>query len=107
MTILINRTFEIVTEESAEDGDCAESGFLSQDEPVTFKELVELLEGGEPSSWPATGCTHDWVTQDQGETREWFESGERESHSIHYSKKNPPHNDRYWRLAFKAAGLCK
>jgi hypothetical protein len=101
--ILINRTFEIVTPESAECGDVAESGFLSQDEPCGFRELVNLLQGGEPSSYPCKGATRDWVTQDQGET----ERGERESHSIHYSRKNHPRAAKYWRKAFIAAGVAK
>lgn len=103
--LLINRWFEVVTEESAEHGEPEESGLLASNEPVTFRELVEMLRDGEPSAWPATGETREWVTKDQGETRAWFERGERESHSLHYSKDNPARKARYWRLAFIAAGL--
>lgn len=105
--ILINRSFEIVTDESAAHGEAAESGLLASNESVGFRELVSLLQDGEPSDWPALGDTGSWVTHDQGETRAYFELGERESRSIHYSRDNPPHNARYWRLAFIAAGLVR
>ena len=104
MTILINRCFEIVTEESAENGEAAESGFLSQDEPCSFRELVELLRGGDPSSWPRAGATSDWVTQDRGQD---YLTGDHETHSIHYSRANHPRTAKYWRKAFIAAGVSK
>jgi hypothetical protein len=105
--ILIHRTFEIVTPESAEHGDAAERGFIVESVPYGFRELVQALKGGEPSAWPARGDVSEWVTFDQGETREWFEHGEREFQSIHYARENAPRAARYWRLAFKAAGLAK
>jgi hypothetical protein len=106
--LLINRAFEIVTPESAEHGDAEARGMLASNEQVTFRELVSMLrEGGEVSSYPATGDVREWVTQDQGETRAWFERGEREYRSIHYSRDNAARKARYWRLAFVAAGLIK
>lgn len=103
MTILVSETFETVTE----DGDAADSGFIYEDEPMTFRELVAWMRGGEPSSYPSCGLPHDWVTQDQGETRAFFERGERESHSIHYSRKNPARKAKYWAKAMRAAGVCR
>lgn len=103
--ILINRSFEIVTEESAECGESADSGMLASNEAVSFRELVSMLRHGAPSAWPAKGGTREWITQDQGETREFFDEGARESHSIHYSRDNPARMARYWRLAFVAAGV--
>ena len=41
--ILISRTYNITTEESAEHGEHAEDGFIVEDEPVTFRELVSLM----------------------------------------------------------------
>jgi hypothetical protein len=102
--ILINRTYEIVTEESAEHGDAAERGFISQDEPYAFRELVDALRNGEPSCYPTQGFTFEWVTVDCGETREFFERGERRTEYIHFSRSNTPHAARYWRLAMIAAG---
>ena len=105
--ILINRFFEIVTEESAEHGKPANSGVLASNEAVTFRELVSLLRDGQASAWPATGDMREWVMQDQGETYAFFAHGARESHSIHYSRDNPATKARYWRLAFIAAGLIR
>ncbi len=105
MTILVDITFEIVTDESAADGECAESGFHSENEPMTFREIVEWMRGGEPSCHPARGETWEWVSQDQGETRAYFEDGERETRSIHFSRKNEPRKAKYWAKAMRAAGL--
>jgi hypothetical protein len=105
--LLINTCFSTVTDESAEHGDVAESGFLGQDEPTSFRDLVALLKHGTPSSWPASGNTCEWVTQDQGETRAYFERGERTEHTFHFSRANPARKAKYWALAFKAAGLIK
>ena len=103
--ILCNVTFSIVTEESAADGDCAECGMFSENIPFTFRELVEWMQGGEASACPASGDCHEWVAQDQGETRVYFERGEREERSIHYSRDNPPHKAKYWGRAMRAARL--
>lgn len=105
--ILVTQCFEIVTHESAEDGAAAESGFIEEDISYSFRELVEALRGGEPSSWPCRGCTHDWVAVDKGETRAYFEKGEREYRSFHFSRKNPDSKAKYWRKAMIAAGLAK
>lgn len=51
LTILVRESYDIVTPESAEDGDAAERGWIDEDgTEYTFRELVELLEGTEPSS---------------------------------------------------------
>jgi hypothetical protein len=105
--ILCNITFEIVTPESAADGDAAERGFISEGQPFTFRELVEWMRGGEPSSWPASGDVSEWVSQSQGETRAYFERGEDETRAIHYSRDNAPRMARYWALAMRAAGLTR
>ena len=105
--ILCNITFEIVTPESAADGEAAERGFISECTPFTFRELVEWMRGGEASSWPARGCTREWVSKSEGETRAYFERGEDETRSIHYACENPPRMARYWRLAMRAAGLTR
>jgi hypothetical protein len=105
--LLITTCFSTVTPESAEHGDVAESGILSQDEPTSFRDLVALLKYGEPSAWPASGDTREWVSQDQGETCAYFERGERTEHTFHFSQANPARKAKYWALAFKAAGLVK
>jgi len=50
-TATIRITYEIVTPESAEDGEAAEQGWEDEDgSEYTFREAVKLLEGKEPSS---------------------------------------------------------
>jgi hypothetical protein len=105
--ILVTTTYEIVTPESAEHGEADTVGVIAEHEPMTFRELVKALRYGESSCYRARGETFEWVTQDQGETHAYFERGEQESRSYHFSRNNPPRKARYWRLAFKAAGLIK
>lgn len=101
--LLVDVSFSIVTEESAERGDAAEHGMHAESVPMTFRELVAQLREGEPSCYPPQGDVREWVTVDQGETRAWFERGEREGRGYHFGKANPARKARYWRLAMLAA----
>lgn len=77
-------TYEIVTEESAEHGDCAERGFVTpgqwkgpEAEAMTLREAVNLI-----------GCTENsgrWFTETDG--RQDYITGACESRSLH-----PPEN---------------
>lgn len=66
----INRTFEIVTEESAADGEAAEVGFLAEGEAIGFRSLVaRVTEGGwlcSQSPLPAddAGFERVWISSD-------------------------------------------
>lgn len=105
--ILVHRCFQEVDEESAEHGDSSDSGFIVENEPYGFRELVDALRThSEPSSYPSTGETHEWFTQECGETRDFIENGTSRQESIHYSRDNSPRAARYWRLACIAAGHC-
>jgi hypothetical protein len=42
--ILVDKTFEIVTHESAEHGEIEDAGFSSVNESMTFRELVDALK---------------------------------------------------------------
>lgn len=101
--ILVNVSYDVVTPESAEQRDFAECGMLSTDTPMTFRELVKVLRNGQVSCWPAYGDTFEWVTHDLGITRR----GGHETQSLHFSRSNPERKARYWRLAFRAAGLLR
>lgn len=103
--ILIDRTFDVITDESAGNGDVAESGFAIQSEPVTFSELVDLMsEHSEASNWPPDGNPREWYT---GDSVQNVRNGSWRSESIHYSRKNPEHMAKYWRKAAIFAGLVK
>jgi hypothetical protein len=97
-----HQTFEVITDESAENGEAEETGFDFQDMPYTFRELVQTLEReyycAEPSD--SHGVPR-WVTK-YGEMD--FRSGDYENKSLH------PANDRarrWWPKALRAAGILK
>jgi len=104
--ILISRTYSEVTPESAEDGEESESGFICEDAAYEFRELVRLLrEHRNPSCYPATGSTREWYST--GYDVADYRTGTEREECVHFSRNNPPHNARYWKLAAKAAGIVK
>lgn len=105
MNILVNKTFDIITPESAVIGDFEESGFEFQNEPFTFRELVELMsEHPQPSQWPNNGGPRVWLSS-YGEQD--FRTGEEKTTSIHFSRENDSRMEKYWTKAMKFAGLLK
>lgn len=105
MPIFLSQTFEIVTPESAEQGDVAESGFDWQDCPHTFRETVDLIESG---GFINPLCSHgapDWLTTEVIQDRAFFERDESRRLSLHPGK--DARSQRYWAKACRAAGLCK
>ena len=82
MTLQFNVTFETVTPESAEHGDTADSGFVSQD--VALREALDDLgfgDGGcEANESPVTDPR--WVTMYQ--TNHDYRTGEIENRSLHF-----------------------
>jgi len=103
--ILLNKSYTIVTPESAADGDFAECGLEFENTPYTFRELVnELQRYSEASCSPAHGETYEWATS-EGDID--YRTGEVTEYSLHYSRNNPARNAKYWRLAMKAVGFIK
>lgn len=103
--ILISRTFEIITPESAEDGESAESGFLVESEPVTFRELVSLMESHpNPSCYPPSGDSSEWLSSYPSQD---FRDCSETTESLHFSRENPPRRAKYWRKAMLAAGIIR
>ena len=101
--ILISRTFEVVTPESAEDGEAAESGFLVEGEAVTFRELISLMrDHPNPSCYPPSGEAYEWLSS-YPET-DYRDASER-TESLHFDRENPPRLTKYWRKAMIAAGI--
>ena len=103
--IKISKTFEVVTEESAQDGEAAERGFVFEERPYTFRELVREMEGfPECSDRPASGRVGEWLTS---YAEQDYRTGAYESESIHFCRSNPPRLAKYWRKAMRAAGIIK
>jgi hypothetical protein len=101
--ILIDKTFEIVTHESAEHGVIEDGGFSSIGERMTFRELVHALkrEFIHASQSPVTRSTRVWFTT---EPEQDYRTGEFRSDSIHFSPSNPPRKVKYWMKAMETAG---
>lgn len=103
--ILISKTYEVVTPESAEDGECADSGFLTECEPVTFRELVRLMEDHPNAScWRPTGDVMEWVSSHPEQD---FTDCSETTTSVHFHRSNPPRAQKYWRMAMRASGILK
>ena len=103
--ILISRTFEIVTPESAESGDVSESGFLAESESVTFRELVSLMESHPvPSNSHPEGSQWEWLSSHPSQD---FRDCSETTESIHFARENPPRRLKYWRKAMRAAGIIR
>jgi hypothetical protein len=101
--ILIDKTFEIVTHESAEHGAIEDGGFSSIGERMTFRELVNALkrEFIHASQSPVTRSTRVWFTT---EPEQDYQTGEYRSDSIHFSPSNPTRKIKYWMKAMETAG---
>lgn len=110
MPVLVSKTFTDVTPESAEHGEAADRGFLWEDTPHTFRELVALMrECSNPSSFPlrrpADVTDSVWFSCEPYTAD--YETGMEREESIHYSRANDPRALKYWQLAAKAAGLIR
>ena len=95
----INRTYEVFTVESAENGEAADNGFLTEGERVTFRELLDMIQGGEASCYPVRYCEPrpPWITIDCGQD---MHTGEYRTESIHYVSGGA----KWWYRALRAAG---
>jgi hypothetical protein len=105
--ILISKTYQVFTPESLEDGEPEDSGFMFEDEPHTFRELLRVIQRDgftNPSSSPATGEPYEWLTTDP---EPYYQTGEETIYSLHFSHNNESRAAKYWKAAFKAANIIK
>lgn len=105
MPIFLSQTYEIVTHESAEHGDIAESGFEWENVPYTFREVVELIHGGGFTNQQCSQGVPRWLTTDVIQDRAFFEDGVHRTLSLHPGK--DARSQRYWEKACRAAGVIK
>lgn len=104
MPILISRTYSVTTPESAMNGEAEEQGFMYEDSPVTFRELVDQLKFAYSfSSCPVRGSIREWATV----TQEMHFDGSSREECLHYSHNNKPRQEKYWRKALVAAGAIR
>ncbi|MNC31216.1 hypothetical protein D3C75_795300 [compost metagenome] len=102
MPIILSQTYEIVTEESAQEGDAAERGYDWQDEPYSLRDTVELIKS-EGFNYPS----------DSSGVPRWlstvgildYESGDYETKFLHPG--SDARSQRYWEKAVRAADILK
>jgi len=100
--IIINRTFATITPESDEIGDFDQTGFISEQEQVTFSELVNLMKSHtSPSCSPNNYDVQTWYGT--GFFTSDYATGEEREECIHYSDKNTSNAAKYWKWAAIAA----
>lgn len=104
--IKVSMTYSETTPESCEEEDFSDTGFLWEDEEMTFRELVRLLRDHRESSCsPAGGDVFEWYSS--GYSTTCYTTGTERETSIHYSRQNKPHKEKYWKKAATIAGIIK
>lgn len=105
MPIILSQSYEIVTEESAQDGEVAERGFDWEGVPHTFRETVDMIKNDgfiHPSD--SEGVPR-WITSEVIQDSAYFEDGEHRTITLHPA--SDQRSQRYWAKACKAAGVVK
>lgn len=97
--------------DSDEDDYCPEPAESDSDTmPMGFRELVRAIQHGgysHPSSSHRTArdvTARDWLSA-ESEQDMW--TGDYTERSVHLDASATPHQLRYWRLAWRAAGIVK
>lgn len=88
--LMLSKTYQVATYESAEDGDYAEDGFEFENEPFSFRELLQALDDyAEPSdsrigprTWVSTYPEIDYRT------------GAETTYNLHFV--GPESKRKYW-----------
>lgn len=101
--ILVNKYFEVWSEDALEVGETDDKGEVWQDHELSFSELVsEMRNYSEVSSSPPIGSISEWMCNNVHHN---YSTGEDTEYSLHYSRNNPARKAKYWKLAMKAAGF--
>lgn len=96
--ILINRTFAEITPGGCEDSDFSETGFISEREEVSFRELCDLMiNHREASQSPEDGNIFVWFST--GFRIDDYATGTYREECIHYHIDNTPNAAKYWEYA--------
>ena len=95
--LLCSKTYEIITHESAENGEAEDAGFIFESEPFTFRDLVRELR----SYTHFSSSVVDRYTWASTEPEQDYRTGEYRSESLHFA--GPEHKAKYWLIALKYA----
>lgn len=85
--VFISKTYEIITKESAEQGDVEERGYKFESVPYSFRELIEEMRGYEERDFA------DWLTT-YGNMDMY--NGSYTNYSLHYDRDNKQRSQKYW-----------
>ncbi len=107
MPIIVSKTFELVTPESAEHGDSEDTGFIFEDQEYTFSELLSELqnEGYMHLSNSGEIDENTWITSEHTQDRDYFEKGHETRYSLHLSSDSHSRYLKYWKAALKTVAL--
>jgi hypothetical protein len=105
--LLITKTFETVTPESAEIGDFEECGFIFEDVEMSFSDLISELQSEGYCHLSNSGDITDttWITTEAIQDRDYFEKGHETSYSLHLSVNNKPSAEKYWKWALESVAI--
>lgn len=78
------------------DGEAADSGFVTEHEELTFRELVRKMRDYPEASDSGPVHSRTWFTSYAD--MDW-RTGESESRAIHFHRDNAPRLEKYWRKA--------
>ena len=110
MRLLLTRTFEVITEDSAAEGDVADHDFEVQDEPTAVRDVIrELAACAELSTWPVRGPAdltgHEWATTEPVQD---VHDGSWRSEAVHVRRLDGrPLSPRALFRLYRAAGLVR
>jgi len=100
--IIINRTYCEITPESCENSDFSDTGFIEENQQVTFRELVDLMISHTISSrMPKSYNIKEWYSTDF--FTEDYSTGTQREESVHFAEGNTPNAAKYWKYARIAA----
>lgn len=94
-TINVSVCFSEITPESAERGDFSDHGFVFENESLSFRELVDLIER---NGFSREGST-EWLTTGYS-VQDYSTATEREE-TLHFSRSNPERLRKYFDLAMR------
>jgi len=94
--ILIDVTYANWSQADIDHGETIYQGFVFQDEPISFKGLVELMRGYESAS---DSCS--WLSSYNTDIKTGIET----VHNLHFLSRNKNRYKKYWGRALKSAGF--
>ena len=107
--ILISKTYNTSTPESSENGDFEDSGFVFENEPCTFREVLDYLKNHRDSSCYPLRKTDNmknvWFSS-EFEIEDYATMEEKQT-SIHFSSDNKSRALKWWKKAIIYSNLIR